>query len=75
MIRGTTELIAHVGFPTHAFKAPMIYNPHFELAGIDAVVVPMAGRGEHDPYAALDVQVGAMTRTAATSSSTARRWA
>ena len=41
MIRGTTALIAHIGFPTHAFKSPMIYNPYFEQAGIDAVVVPM----------------------------------
>ena len=32
-IRGTTGLIAHIGFPTHAFKAPMIYNPYFEQAG------------------------------------------
>jgi shikimate dehydrogenase len=50
MIRGTTSLIAHIGFPTHAFKAPMIYNPYFEHAGIDAVVVPMGCRPEH--YAA-----------------------
>jgi shikimate dehydrogenase len=42
MITGSTELIAHIGFPTHAFKAPMIYNPYFEQAGIDVVVVPMA---------------------------------
>jgi shikimate dehydrogenase len=42
MITGHTELIAHIGFPTHAFKAPMIYNPYFERAGIDAVVVPMS---------------------------------
>lgn len=41
MITGNTELIAHIGFPTHAFKAPMIYNPWFAHAGIDAVVVPM----------------------------------
>jgi shikimate dehydrogenase len=47
MIRGTTALLAHIGFPTHAFKAPMIYNPYFEHAGIDAVVVPMACRSEH----------------------------
>ena len=40
-IRGTTGLIAHIGYPTHTFKAPMIYNPYFEHAGIDAVVVPM----------------------------------
>ena len=49
MIRGTTALIAHIGFPTHAFKAPMIYNPYFEKAGIDAVVVPMGCRSEHFP--------------------------
>jgi shikimate dehydrogenase len=41
MISGRTTLIAHIGYPTHSFKAPMIYNPHFEKAGIDAVVVPM----------------------------------
>ncbi|CAG0952212.1 shikimate dehydrogenase [Burkholderiales bacterium] len=41
MIRGTTRVIAHIGWPTHAFKAPLIYNPYFERAGIDAVVVPM----------------------------------
>jgi shikimate dehydrogenase len=41
MITGKTTLIAHVGFPTFAFKSPMIYNPWFEKNGIDAVVVPM----------------------------------
>ena len=46
MIRGTTTLIAHIGYPTHAFKAPMIYNPYFESAGIDAVVMPMGVRAE-----------------------------
>ncbi|MBL8383419.1 MAG: shikimate dehydrogenase [Burkholderiales bacterium] len=46
MIRGTTGVIAHLGFPTHTFKAPMIYNPYFEAAGIDAVVVPMGCRAE-----------------------------
>jgi shikimate dehydrogenase len=46
MIRGTTSLIAHIGYPTHTFKAPMIYNPYFEQAGIDAVVVPMGVRAE-----------------------------
>lgn len=49
MIRGTTALIAHIGYPTHAFKAPMIYNPYFEHAGVDAVVVPMGCRAEHYP--------------------------
>ena len=41
MIDGNTEIIAHIGFPTHAFKAPMIYNPWFEKAGVNAIVVPM----------------------------------
>lgn len=41
MINGNTELIAHIGFPTHSFKAPMIYNPWFETAGVNAIVVPM----------------------------------
>lgn len=49
MIRGTTSLIAHLGWPTHSFKAPMIYNPYFESAGIDAVVVPMGCKPEHYP--------------------------
>ncbi len=46
MIRGTTTLIAHIGYPTHAFKAPMIYNPYFESVGVDAVVVPMGVKPE-----------------------------
>jgi shikimate dehydrogenase len=41
MLSGTTTLIAHLGYPTHAFKAPLVYNPWFERNGIDAVVVPM----------------------------------
>ena len=35
MITGKTTLIAHLGFPTTTFKAPMIYNPYFEDAGIE----------------------------------------
>ena len=46
MIRGTTTLIAHIGYPTHTFKSPMIYNPYFEHAGIDAVMVPMGVKAE-----------------------------
>ncbi|WP_295042989.1 ThiF family adenylyltransferase [uncultured Paracoccus sp.] len=46
MIRGTTRLIAHIGYPTSTFKAPMIYNPWFDARGIDAVVVPMGCRPE-----------------------------
>ncbi len=49
MIRGTTTLIAHIGYPTHTFKSPMIYNPYFEAVGVDAVVVPMGVRVEHYP--------------------------
>ncbi len=49
MIRGTTTLIAHLGFPTETFKAPMIYNPYFEKHGIDAVVMPMGVTAEDFP--------------------------
>jgi shikimate dehydrogenase len=49
MIRGTTALVAHIGWPTQAFKSPLIYNPYFEWAGIDAVVVPMGCRAESFP--------------------------
>lgn len=48
-INGHTELIAHIGYPTHSFKSPMIYNPYFERAGINAVVVPMGCQAEHFP--------------------------
>jgi len=41
MINGNTELIAHIGYPTHSFKSPMIYNPYFEHVGVNAIVVPM----------------------------------
>jgi shikimate dehydrogenase len=49
MITGSTTLIAHLGYPTHAFKAPLIYNPWFEKNGIDAVVVPMGVKTEDYP--------------------------
>jgi shikimate dehydrogenase len=41
MISGRTTLIAHLGYPTETFTAPMIYNPWFDRRGIDALVVPM----------------------------------
>lgn len=44
MINGLTEIIAHIGYPTHTFKSPMIYNPYFEQVGVNAVVVPMGCR-------------------------------
>ncbi|HWP13284.1 MAG TPA: shikimate dehydrogenase [Ramlibacter sp.] len=49
MIDGHTEVIAHLGYPTHSFKAPMIYNPYFESVGVNAVVVPMGCRPESFP--------------------------
>ncbi|MGX1741962.1 shikimate dehydrogenase family protein [Bosea sp. NPDC055353] len=49
MIKGTTRLIGHLGYPTESFKAPMIYNPYFRREGIDAVVVPMGCRSEDYP--------------------------
>ncbi len=48
-INGHTELIAHIGFPTHSFKAPMIYNPWFAKAGVNAVVVPMGCKPQDFP--------------------------
>ena len=49
MINGHTQLIAHLGYPTESFKAPMIYNPWFEKHGINAVVVPMGVRPQDYP--------------------------
>ena len=49
LINGHTEVIAHIGFPTHAFKAPMIYNPYFEQQGINALVMPMGCKAEDYP--------------------------
>src|SRR5260370_9887965 len=49
MISGKTKLIAHLGYPTESFKAPMIYNPYFEKYDIDAVVVPMGCKPEEYP--------------------------
>ncbi len=45
-INGNTELIAHIGYPTHSFKAPMIYNPFFVKHDINALVVPMGCKPE-----------------------------
>lgn len=50
-ISGHTSLIAHIGYPTESFKAPMIYNPFFEAKGIDCVVVPFGCKA--DAFAAL----------------------
>ncbi len=48
-ISGTTRLIAHIGFPTESFKAPLIYNPYFAARGIDAVVVPHGCKADDFP--------------------------
>lgn len=44
MLTGNSTLLLHLGDPTHSFKAPMIYNPWFAHAGIDACVVPLGVR-------------------------------
>nr|WP_236599198.1 ThiF family adenylyltransferase [Ramlibacter monticola] len=44
-----------MGWPTHAFKAPMIYNPYFEAVGVNAVVVPMGCPPESFPQVLLGV--------------------
>lgn len=49
MIDGNTEVIAHIGFPTHAFRAPLIYNPWFEKCGVNVKVVTMGCRAEDYP--------------------------
>ena len=49
MITGRTRLIVHLGYPTESFKAPMIYNPWFEMKGIEAVVVPVGVEPQNYP--------------------------
>ncbi len=49
MITGKTRLIVHLGYPTESFKAPMIYNPWFEMKGIDAAVVPVGVKAPEYP--------------------------
>ena len=46
-ITGRTRLLAHLGWPTEGFRAPMIYNPWFEASETDVVTVPM-GVGADD---------------------------
>ena len=48
-INGGTEVVAHLGYPTHTFKSPMIYNPYFASMGVNAVVVPMGCKAEAFP--------------------------
>jgi shikimate dehydrogenase len=46
MLTGKTTLIAHLGYPTATFKAPIIYKPWFERRGIDAIVVPIGVKAQ-----------------------------
>jgi shikimate dehydrogenase len=46
MITGKGKVIAHLGYPTASFKAPMIYNPWFDANGVDAAVVPLGVKPE-----------------------------
>lgn len=48
-ITGKTWLLPLFGYPTYAFKAPLIYNPWFDKHAIDAIVVPMGVKPEHFP--------------------------
>lgn len=41
-IDGNTQVILHLGWPTHSFKSPLIYNPYFAAHGINVAVVPLA---------------------------------
>jgi len=59
MINGDTILLAHLGYPTATFKAPLIYNPYFESIGVNAVVMPMGVKAEH--YVALFRPLFSMT--------------
>lgn len=45
-LNGNTRIFAHMGYPTTTFRAPSIYNPYFDAAGVDARVVPMGVRAE-----------------------------
>ncbi|SPX56060.1 shikimate 5-dehydrogenase [Klebsiella pneumoniae] len=59
VISGNTRLIAHLGYPTASFKAPMIYNPRFVDQQVDVKVVPMGVRPED--YAAFIPPLFTMT--------------
>ncbi len=59
VISGNTRLIAHLGYPTASFKAPMIYNPWFVDQQVDVKVVPMGVRPED--YAAFIPPLFTMT--------------
>ncbi len=49
VIDGKTRVIAHMGWPTESFKAPMIYNPWFESQGENVKVVPLGVKPQAYP--------------------------
>ncbi|WP_174509960.1 shikimate dehydrogenase family protein [Klebsiella oxytoca] len=59
IISGNTRLIAHLGYPTASFKAPMIYNPWFDHQQVDVKVVPTGVKPE--AYATLVPALFTMT--------------
>nr|WP_315300097.1 ThiF family adenylyltransferase [Raoultella terrigena] len=59
VISGNTRLIAHLGYPTASFKAPMIYNPWLANQQVDVKVVPMGVKPED--YAAFIAPLFSMT--------------
>ena len=59
VISGNTRLIAHLGYPTASFKAPMIYNPWLVNQQVDVKVVPMGVKPED--YAAFIAPLFSMT--------------
>ena len=75
MINGRTLLIAHIGYPTESFKAPLIYNPWFDAKGIDAVVVPMGCRADDYPAFLKAIFRGSSNASSRpTASTVARAW-
>jgi shikimate dehydrogenase len=55
MIDGDTKLIAHIGYPTATFRAPLIYNPWFARHEINAAVVPLGVTSENFREAFLQI--------------------
>ena len=45
-MNGNTLIIAHLGYPTASFTAPLIYNPFFAARGINAAIVTMGVKPE-----------------------------
>jgi hypothetical protein len=50
MINGRTELIAHLGYPTETFTAPMIYNPWSRVRNPDGLTIKSKAYKSHREY-------------------------